>query len=94
MEEARKEGVTMQELVYRTVAEEYPAEPDENTQALRLIEQWIAEAPTDPEQIREAEEDLHEFQRGINQTRREAGARPVYTEAECPVRNQPLINVY
>ena len=69
-------------LVYRTITEKFPAKPDENAQALRLIEQWTAEAPTDPEQIREAEGDRHEFQRGINQTLRDAGARRVYSELE------------
>lgn len=81
-EEARKEGVSMNELVYRTIAEKFPVLRDEDTQALRLIEQWIAEAPSDPEQVKEAEDDLREFQRAINQTRKEAGARLVYTGAE------------
>lgn len=81
-EEARKEGVTIHYLVYRTITEKFPAKPDENAQALRLIEQWTAEAPTDPEQIREAEGDRHEFQRGINQTLRDAGAQRVYSELE------------
>lgn len=81
-EEARKVGVTVDELVQRTIAERFPVGLDENAQALRLIEQWIAEAPTDPEQIKEAEEDLREFQRSINQTRKEAGAGLVYPEVE------------
>jgi dimeric dUTPase (all-alpha-NTP-PPase superfamily) len=81
-EEAQKAGVSVHELVQRTIAEKFPVELDENAQALRLIEQWIAEAPTDPEQIKEAEEDLREFQRSINQTRKEAGARLVYPEVQ------------
>ena len=81
-EEARREGVTVNELVYRTIAEKFPVEMDENAQALRLIEQWIAEAPTDPDQVKEAEEDLRDFQRAINQTRKEAGARLVYPGVE------------
>lgn len=81
-EEAQKAGVTINELVSRTIAEKFPVELDENTQALRLIEQWIAEAPTDPDQVKEAEEDLRGFQRAINQTRKEAGARLVYPEVE------------
>ena len=81
-EEAQKAGVTVDELVLRTIAERFPVDLDEDAQALRLIEQWIAEAPTDPEQIKEAEEDLREFQRAINQTRKEAGAALVYPGIE------------
>ena len=77
-QEAQKEGVTINELVYRTITEKFPALLDENAEALRLIEQWIAEAPTDHEQVKAAEEDLREFQLAINQTRKEAGARLVY----------------
>jgi hypothetical protein len=32
--------------------------PDENAQALRLINQWTAQTPTDPDQVKEVEEDL------------------------------------
>jgi hypothetical protein len=35
-------------LVYQAIAEKFPVEMDENAQALRLIEQWIAEAPYGP----------------------------------------------
>lgn len=81
-EEAKKEGVTVVDLVFRTIAERFPVERDEDAQALRLIEQWISEAPTDPDQLREAEEDLREFQQAINQTRKAAGAQPTYPGVE------------
>jgi hypothetical protein len=81
-EEAQKEGVTVNELIERAIAERFPVEVDERAKALALIEQWISEAPTDPEQVKEAEEDLREFQRSLNQTRREAGARIPYPDVE------------
>lgn len=81
-EEAQKEGVTVAELVQRTLAERFPVALDENAQALALIEQWISEAPTDSAAIREAEEDLRQFQRSLNQTRKEAGARLLYPGVE------------
>ncbi len=81
-EEAQKAGVTVTALVCRTLIEKFPVVPDENAQALGLIEQWIAEAPTDPDQVKEAEEDLRSFQRSLNQTRTEAGARLVYPGVE------------
>ena len=68
--------------MYQAVAEKFPVTLDENAQALGLIEQWIAEAPTDPDQVKEAEEDLRSFQRSLNQTRTEAGARLVYPGVE------------
>ena len=68
--------------MYQAVAEKFPVTLDENAQALGLIEQWIAEAPTDPDQVKAAEEDLRSFQRSLNQTRREAGARLVYPGVE------------
>jgi hypothetical protein len=49
---------------------------------LALLESWIAEAPTDPEAIREAEEDLREFKRNMNLPRKEASARLHYPEVE------------
>lgn len=81
-EEARKEGVSVDELVQRTLAEKFPVVPDENAQALRLIEQWISEAPTDPEQVKEAQDDLSKFQQSLNQTRKAAGARLIYPDSE------------
>ena len=37
---------------------------------LALLESWIAQAPTDEEAIREAEEDLREFKRNMNLPRK------------------------
>ena len=73
-EEAQRAGITASELIQRALAERFPVLSDEDMQALALIEEWISEAPTDPEQQSEAEADLREFQNSINQTRREAGA--------------------
>ena len=79
-QEAQKAGITVSELVQRALAERFPVISDEDMQALALIEQWISEAPADPHQQREAEEDLREFQNSINQTRHEAGARLLYPD--------------
>jgi hypothetical protein len=81
-QEAQKEGISTTELVQRTLAERFPVLSDEDAKALALIEQWIAEAPTDSQQKREAEADLHEFQVAINQTRQEAGARILYPDVK------------
>jgi len=68
--------------VYQAVAEKFPVTLDENAQALGLIEQWIAEAPTNPDQVKKAEEDLCAFQCSLNQTRQKAEARLVCLGAE------------
>jgi hypothetical protein len=78
-EEAQKEGITPGELIQRTLAERFPVDAGD-TAALDLIERWISEAPTDPVQQQNAEEDLLEFQRAINETRRNAAASPVYPD--------------
>lgn len=49
---------------------------------IALLEAWIAEAPTDPKAIHEAEEDLREFKRNMNIPRKETGARLHYPEVE------------
>ncbi len=54
----------------------------EEDPTIALLEQWIAEAPTDPEAIREAEEDLREFKKNMNQPRKEAGERLHFPEVE------------
>ncbi len=37
--------------------------------AISLLEKWIAEAPTDPEEIRQAELELEEFKQNLNANR-------------------------
>ena len=81
-QEAQREGITESELIQRALAERFASPSEEDAKALALIEQWICEAPTDPQQQKEAEEDLLEFQRSINQTRQAAGARILYPGVE------------
>jgi|GEM_PF-3578949 len=76
--EAQKAGVSANELIQRTLAEHFPDDIDEDAKALALVEQWISEAPTTPQQQQEAEDDLIEFQKAINQTRQQAGSRILY----------------
>jgi hypothetical protein len=61
----------------------YEPEPATDTdRSIALLESWIAQAPTDPDAIREAEEDLREFKRNMNLPRKETGARLPYPEVE------------
>ncbi len=57
-----------------------PHEPEAKSTdlALALIEEWLSQAPTEAGEIRAAEEDLREFQKALNETRKEAGARILY----------------
>jgi hypothetical protein len=59
-----------------------PAHADDEDQTVALLESWIAQAPTEPAAIREAEEDLREFKRNMNRPRRESGGRVPYPEIE------------
>lgn len=47
----------------------------ENDPLVARLEARIASAPTDPEAIREAEEDLNELMRNMNANRAETGGR-------------------
>ena len=50
--------------------------------AIALVDSWLAQAPTDPEAIREAEEDMLELKRALNLPRKETGARLHFPEVE------------
>jgi hypothetical protein len=65
-----------------STAQDTPLPDPKNAASIALLKSWIAQAPTDPEEIRAAEEELREFQRNMNQPRKEAGARLLYPEAE------------
>jgi hypothetical protein len=49
--------------------------------SIALLKSWIAQAPTDPEEIRQAEEELLEFQRNMNANRAATGERIPYPDA-------------
>lgn len=50
---------------------------------IALLQSWLEEDATDdPDELRQAEEELREFQRNMNQPRKEVGARLLYPEAE------------
>jgi len=49
---------------------------------LALIEEWLSQAPTEADEILAAEDDLHEFQTALNQSRRSAGARIPYPSVQ------------
>jgi hypothetical protein len=85
---ARQEGLDPGIFIERLLNQYHPGEraiplrsvDPENDASIALLESWIAAAPTDPAAIREAEEDLAEFKRNMNATRREAGARILFPQ--------------
>ena len=80
-QEATRYDVSVSELVFqavRVVSQRSTFTTTPYSSTLVLLEQWIAEAPTTPDEITEAEADLRQFQQAINQTREAAGAQPVY----------------
>lgn len=90
--QARQRGLRPADLV-RSVIEESaatmsapsPADDVDSHQdaTIALLQSWIAEDFTDdPEEIRQAEQDLMEFKRNMNAPRKEAGARLLFPEVE------------
>jgi len=61
----------------------FEAEPKQETPTMALMKAWLEEDATDdPEELRQAEEELREFKRNMNQPRKETGARLLYPEVE------------
>jgi hypothetical protein len=65
---------------------ELPDEPlpdPENAASIALLKAWLEEDATeDPQELRQAEAELEEFKRNMNQPRKAAGARLLYPEVE------------
>lgn len=61
------------------VANVAPIIDDENAAAIALLDSWIAAAPTDPDEIRIAEEERNEFIRNLNKNRIESGEKPLFS---------------
>jgi hypothetical protein len=58
--------------------------PDpQNAASIALLKSWLEEdATNDPEELKQAENELREFKLNMNKPRKEAGARLLYPEAE------------
>ncbi len=61
-------------------ATEAPLADPKAAASIALLRSWIAQAPTDPEEIRAAEEELREFQRNLNANRVATGERIPYPD--------------
>ncbi len=83
---ARQTGLAPADYVKKLVKEnlppvqpaENPAGDTSNAAAIALLESWIAEAPTDPEEIRYAEAERNEFLSNLNKNRIESGERSLF----------------
>jgi hypothetical protein len=51
-----------------------------NAPSIALLKSWLAEVPTTPEEIQEAEEAIKEFKKNLDAPRKEAGARLLFPE--------------
>jgi AbrB family looped-hinge helix DNA binding protein len=89
--EVRDDGILLRPAIatpLQTYSDERNAEiiplPDpQNASSIALLKSWLEEDATeDPEEIRQAEAELQEFKRNMNQPRKEAGARLLYPEVE------------
>lgn len=76
---AHKEGIDPAELVRQLVTAYLPPAQDENAASIALLQSWLAEEATDdPDEVRQAQEELDAFKRAINAERERAGARRLY----------------
>ena len=86
--EAQRSGISPAELVVQVVNKTFASALDLeeqkrlNASSIALLQSWIAEAPTEPEDVKEAEQDLREFKQNLNASRKEAGARLLFPEVE------------
>ena len=55
-----------------------PAADAKNAAAIALLESWIADAPTDPEEVRQAEAERNEFLNNLDKNRIESGERSLF----------------
>lgn len=85
---ARQEGIDPAELIEKMLKSYRPSAPAPsiytavNDPLMARLEARIAQAPTDPGAIEEAEADLKEFMQNMNAPRKETGARIPYPEVE------------
>jgi len=84
---AEREGVPITDIIRKAVTNYLPpvdeTEAQKNAASIALLRSWLNQAPTDPEAVREAEEDLREFKKNLNFARKEAGGtRLPYPEVE------------
>jgi hypothetical protein len=90
---ARQEGIEPGALIEKMVREyrpaaavrTSPAQPKytaENDPLIARLDALLAAAPTDPEAIREAEEDMNDLMRNMNANRSAVGGRIPFPEAK------------
>ena len=86
MRTARQKGSDLVALAKQMLTESLPPVQttvpqvdEENATAIAQLKLWMSEEATDdPEEIRQAEEELAEFKRNINANRAATGERQVY----------------
>jgi hypothetical protein len=56
-----------------------PVIDEENAAVIALMDEWLAEAPTDPEGIRQAQAEVDELMQNLNKNRMESGESPLFS---------------
>ena len=85
---AKQTGLAPEEFTRRLVNDHLHSPPvalqppaPKNAAAIALLQSWLQTEPTDdPEEIRQAEEELAEFKRNMNANRAATGERLVFPE--------------
>ncbi len=86
---AQQEGVEPTAYIQKLISVTLPsvhghrdASAKPQTASKALLRSWLAQIPTDPEEIKIADAELLEFQRGMNANRAATGERIPYPDVE------------
>jgi len=86
--EAQQNGLPLNDFVRRVIEERVPtaAKPEtppqlteKNKAVIALMDEWLAKAPSDPEEIQQAEDEINELMENLNRNRIEAGESPLFS---------------
>jgi hypothetical protein len=82
--EAEKEGVSPEEVIVRVMRERFTQDVEterqrqQNEDSIVLLQSWLSEAPTTPEEKQEAEDSVTAFKENLDAPRKIAGARLLF----------------
>jgi len=82
---ARQRGIDVASLIEKLAVDYLPpanipqgSADEESAAVIAMLEGFLTESPTDPEEQRQAEIEFEEFKQNLNANRVEAGERPLF----------------
>ena len=86
--EAQQHGLPLNDFIRRVIEERVPsaAKPEsalllteKNKEVIALMDEWLAKAPTAPEEIQQVEDEINELMENLNQNRIDAGESSLFS---------------